>query len=287
MNNAVKLLFAVSLVLGAAIFVSCDNKPEKEANPLADSLAANNSELKGQLTEKEAAVQEFINAFNDIQANLDEIKEKEKIVSTSTQEGDVKSKEEQIKQDIQSIYELMARNKARLSSMNKKLRTANTKIEGLEKMIATLEAQLNDKDVQIGELTTKIEQLNIELTNLTVNYESLEQENEVKTEKLNQAYYVIGTSKELKEKNIVTKEGGFVGLGKTTNLKKDFNREYFTKIDITQTMVIPIGAKKVKILSSHPSNSYKLVGEKPVEKIEIINADDFWSVSKYLVIVIE
>lgn len=287
MKNAVKCLLAFGLVMSLAVFVACDNKPEKEPNPLADSLASDNDQLKGQLSEKEAAVQEFINAFNDIQANLDEIKEKEKIVSTSAQGGDVKSKEEQIKQDIQSIYELMARNKARLSSLNKKLKTANTKIEGLEKMIATLEAQLNDKDVQIGELTNKIEQLNIELSNLTVNYESLEQENEVKTEKLNQAYYVIGTSKELKEKGIVTKEGGFVGLGKTTNLKKDFNRDYFTKIDITQTVVIPIGAKKVKILSSHPSNSYKLVGEKPVEKIEITNAEDFWSVSKYLVMVIE
>lgn len=287
MKSAIKFICAASLVLFSALFVSCDNKPEKEENPLADSLATDNSNLKGQLSEKEAAVQEFINAFNDIQANLDEIKAKEKIVSTSTQAGDVKSKEEQIKQDIQSIYELMAKNKSRISSLNKKLRTANTKIEGLEKMIATLEAQLNEKDVQINELTNKIEQLNIELSNLVVNYESLEQENEVKTEKLNQAYYVIGTAKELREKGITTKEGGFVGLGKTTNLKKDFNRDYFTKIDITQTMVIPIGAKKVKILSSHPSNSYKLIGEKPVEKIEISNAEDFWSVSKYLVIVIE
>lgn len=154
-------------------------------------------------------------------------------------------------------------------------------------MIATLEAQLNEKDAQIGELTNKIEQLNIELSNLTVNYESLEQENEVKTEKLNAAYYVLGTNKELKEKGIVTKEGGFIGIGKTTGLKKDFNRDYFTKIDASQTTVIPIGAKKIKILSSHPSNSYKLVGEKPVEKLEITNTEDFWSASKYLVIVIE
>lgn len=282
-----KLVGALSVMIALSLFVSCDNNAGKEANPVADSLAADNSNLKGQLSEKEAAVQEFINAFNDIQANLDEIKQKEKIVSTSAQGGDVKSKEEQIKQDIQSIYELMARNKSRISSLNKKLKTANTKIEGLEKMIATLEAQLNEKDLQIGELTNKIEQLNIELSNLTVNYESLEQENEVKTEKLNQAYYVIGTARELKEKGITTKEGGFVGLGKTTNLKKDFNRDYFTKIDVTQTMVIPIGAKKVKILSSHPSNSYKLVGEKPVEKLEITNAEEFWSVSKYLVMVIE
>ena len=154
-------------------------------------------------------------------------------------------------------------------------------------MIATLEAQLNEKDIQITDLKNKVEQLNIELTNLVVNYENLEQESQVKTEKLNLAYYVIGTGKELKQKGITEKEGGFVGLGKVTELKKDFNKEYFTKIDVSQTTVIPIGAKKIKILSTHPSSSYKLVGQKPVEKLEIINADDFWSVSKYLVIVIE
>lgn len=287
MRTVIQFIFALSIFFTSACFVSCNGTGEKDPNPLADSLAGDNQNLKGQLGEKEAAVQEFINAFNEIQDNLNEIKEKEKIVTSSAQGGDVKSKEEQIKQDIQSIYEMMAKNKSRLSSLNKKLKTANTKIDGLEKMIATLEAQLNEKDVQIGELTNKIELLNIELSNLVVNYESLEQENEVKTEKLNLAYYVIGTSKELKEKGIVTKEGGFVGIGKTTNLKKDFNRDYFTKVDISQVSVIPIGAKKIKILSSHPSNSYKLVGEKPVEKIEITNAEDFWSVSKYLVIVID
>ena len=287
MKTTIKFIFALSILFSVAFFTSCNTGGEKEPNPLADSLAGDNKNLKGSLSEKEVALQEFVNSFNEIQANLDAIKEKEKIVNASAQGGDVKSKEEQIKQDIQSIYELMAKNKSRISSLNKKLKTANTKIEGLEKMIATLEAQLNEKDVQIGELTNKIEQLNIELSNLVVNYESLEQENQVKTEKLNLAYYVIGTAKELREKGITTKEGGFIGIGKTTELKKDFNRDYFTKIDASQTSVIPLGAKKVKILSSHPSNSYKLIGEKTVEKLEISNSEDFWSVSKYLVIVID
>ncbi len=287
MKTAIKFILALSIVITSTFFTSCNNKGEKEANPLADSLAGDNNNLKGELSEKEVALQEFVSTFNEIQSNLDAIKEKEKIVTASSQGGDVKSKEEQIKLDIQSIYELMTKNKSRLASLNKKLKTANTKIDGLEKMIASLEAQLNDKDVQIGELANKIEQLNIEISNLTVNYQNVEAESEVKTAKLNTVYYVIGTGKELKQKGITEKEGGFIGLGKVTELKKDFNKDYFTKIDASQTMVIPIGAKKIKILSSHPSNSYKLVGEKPVEKLEILNAEDFWSISKYLVIVIE
>ena len=287
MKTIMKFLAAAMILFAAIVNVSCGNGKEKEVNPLADSLAGDNANLKGELTDKEKALQEFVNSFNEIQSNLNEIKEKEKIVNNNTQGGDVKSKEEQIKQDIQSIYDLMGKNKARLASLNKKLKNANTKISGLEQMIATLEAQLNDKDVQINDLKNKVEQLNIELSNLTVNYQNAEQESAVKTEKLNLAYYVIGTGKELKQKGITEKEGGFIGLGKTTEVKKDFNKDYFTKIDISQTTSIPIGAKKIKILSTHPSNSYKLVGEKPVEKLEITNAEEFWSASKYLVIVIE
>jgi len=287
MNKMIKFLAVTLIAFAAFATVSCGGPKEKETNPLADSLAGDNANLKGELTEKEQALQDFVNGFNEIQANLDEIKAKEKIVSGNTQSGDVKSKEEQIKSDIQAIYDLMSKNKSRIASLNKKLKNANTKIAGLEQMIANLEAQLNEKDVQITDLKNKIEQLNIELSNLTVNYENIEHESATKTEKLNTAYYVIGTGKELKQKGVTEKEGGFIGLGKTTELKKDFNKDYFTKVDASQTTTIPIGAKKIKIITTHPSSSYKIVGEKPVEKLEITNTEDFWSASKYLVIVIE
>jgi DNA repair exonuclease SbcCD ATPase subunit len=286
MKNLKFLVIALVMSVSSISFTSC-NSGEKEPNPLADSLANLNNELGGKLTEKEQALQEFVTTFNEIQANLNEIKEKEKIVTTSAKGGDVKSKEDQIKEDIQAIYDLMGKNKSRINSLTKKLKASKSQIKGLEEMIANLQAQLTDKDNQITELKSQIEALNIELSNINTNYEEVEQEVEVKTEKLNTAYYAFGTAKELKEKGITTKEGGFIGLGKSTKVKDDFNKEYFTKIDVTQTSSINIGAKKVKILSTHPSSSYKLVGEKSVEKIEILNAEEFWGASKYLVIVIE
>lgn len=281
--------FIVALFLGLAAinFTSCKGSDEKEPNPLADSLNDVNNELNGKLSEKEAAIQQFVTTFNEIQDNLNAIKEKEKIVTGSAKAGDVKSKEDQIKEDIQAIYDLMGKNKNRINSLTKKLKASKVQIEGLEKMLETLQAQLTAKDNEITDLKSQIEALNIELSNINMNYEEIEQEVEVKTEKLNTAYYAFGTSKELKEKGIITKEGGFIGIGKSSKLKDDFNRDYFTKLNITQTSSIVIGAKKVKILTTHPSNSYKLIGEKTVEKIEITNAEEFWGASKYLVIIIE
>ncbi len=287
MKTIKTLIIIAILAISPAFFTSCGNGDEKEINPLADSLALINGDLNGQLTEKEKAVQEFVGAFNEIQENLNAIKEKEKMIAGNTKSGDIKSKEDQIKEDIQAIYELMSKNKNKLARVQKKLKNADSKIAGLEQMIANLEAQLNEKDVQINDLKNTIETLNIELSNLQMNFEEVEEEVEVKTNKLNTAYYAIGTSKELKEKNVITKEGGFIGLGKTSALKSDFNKEYFTKVNITELTSIPLGAKKVKILTTHPSASYKLVGEKPIEKLEILNAEDFWGASKYLVIIIE
>jgi len=277
---------ALLLALSSLMFTSCKDEG-KVANPLADSLSNVNSSLNGQLSDKEAALQEFISSFNEIQENLNAIKEKEKIVSKVTTAGDAKSKQGQIQEDIQSIYDLMQKNKNRIGSLSSKLKQSNLKIEGLEKMIENLQNSITLKDGEIAELKTKLEGLNVELSNLNTNYKSLESENNAKQETINTAYYAIGTKKELIEKKVITKEGGFIGIGKSTVVKEDFNREYFTKVNIEQLSSVNIGAKKAKVITSHPSSSYKLVGEKPVEKLEIKNATEFWSVSKYLIIVIE
>ncbi len=275
------------LSIGSLTFTGCGNDAEKNKNPLADSLAAVNGNLSGELNQKEAALQEFIASFNEIQENLNAIKEKEKIVTNASEKGDVKSKSGQIKEDIQSIYDLMAKNKNRIGSLTKKLKESNLKLEGLEKMIENLQNTINLKDTEIADLKAKMEGLNIELSNLNTNYQAVEAESAGKTEMLNTAYYAIGTAKELKDKKVISREGGFIGIGKTTTVNSDFNKEYFTKIDVEQATTINIGAKKAKIVTTHPKNSYRLVGEKPIEKLEITNPKEFWSASKYLVIVID
>jgi len=285
--RSIKIIIACLLIaIGSTTFTNCKDSGEK-GNPLADSLKNANGELSGQLNEKSAALQEFIESFNEIQENLNAIKEKEKIVANASSKGDVKNKGNQIKEDIQAIYDLMAKNKNRISSLSAKLKQSNLKLAGMEKMIENLQNTITLKDEEIAELKTRMEGLNIELANLNTNYKVVEGESSQKTEMLNTAYYTIGTRKELQDKKVISKEGGFIGLGKSTKVTDDFNKEYFTKINIEQTTSINIGAKKVKLLSNHPKNSYKLVGEKPIEKIEITNPKEFWDASKYLVIVID
>lgn len=278
--------FASFLFLFSILFSNCGNGDE-DKNPLADSLRNANSELAGQLNDKAAAMQEFIESFNEIQDNLNAIKEKEKVLNLNGSKGDVKNKGNQIKEDIQAIYDLMALNKNKMGALSEKLKQSNLKLSGLEKMIENLQNSLVLKEEEIETLKAKLESLNVELANLNTNYKVVEGESAAKTEALNTAYYTIGTTKELQEKKIIAKEGGFIGIGKSTKVSSDFNKDLFVKINIEQIKSINIGAKKIKLLTTHPVSSYKLIGTKPIERIEITNVAEFWAASKYLVIVIE
>jgi hypothetical protein len=42
--------------------------------------------------------------------------------------------------------------------------------------------------------------------------------------------------------------------------------------------------KKINIITSHPANSYRIEGEKTADKLVILDAKAFWSLSKVLVI---
>jgi len=254
-----------------------------------DSLKAITGGQQVRIHDQDSSMQEFIRGFNEIQDNLDIIKEKEKIVSSSSKDAETrKSKEEQIIADIQTIYDVMNKNKQRLANMKTKLSASNKKNEELEKFIARLTTEIEEKDSQINSLKGDLERLNIEMSTLVTTYKEEVQASDVKTEKLNTAYYAFGTSKELIKNGVLTKEGGFIGLGKSQKIKEDFNKDYFTKIDVTSVTSIPLGAKKAKLITTHPAGSYKIEGaEGKAEKLTITNQEDFWSASKYLVIVIE
>ncbi len=254
-----------------------------------DSLTAVSGGQAVRIDKQDSSIQSFIRGFNEIQDNLDEIKKKEKIVTENSKDPEVrKSKEQEIVDDIQAIYDIMNKNKQRLASMKSKLKESNKKNDELEKFIARLTTEIEEKDAKINDLKGQLERLNVEMTALNLNYEEATQESSVKTEKLNTAYYAFGTSKELIKNNVLTKEGGFIGMGKTAKMKEDFNKGYFTKVDISVLTEIVLGAKKAKFITTHPASSYKIEGpDGKAEKIVITNAEDFWSASKYLVVVVE
>jgi hypothetical protein len=282
----------IILLLATTLF-GC-NSEEKRKAALADSLAYVNKSINNELKErdsliinKETAMNEFITSFNEIQENLNQIKEKERIVSASSKDPEFKkSNKDQINSDIQLIYDLLGQNKQKVASLSKRLKSSNLKIDELELAVTNLTNQLVEKEAEITDLKTALEALNVDFANLKTKYNEEKEMSDQKTEKLNTAYYIVGTTKELRDKDAITKEGGFIGLGKVVELNEEICPTCFTRVDITKVKNIPVKGRKVSVITSHPANSYRLVeGATAISKLEILDPEQFWSISKYLIVV--
>jgi hypothetical protein len=104
------------------------------------------------------------------------------------------------------------------------------------------------------------------------------------TQELNRAYFAIGSRKELVDNNIITREGGFLGIGRSNKVRADLNHDFFTRLDMTKDFEITIAGNNPQLITSHPSDTYEIGLDDDVNVLYIKNADRFWGTSKYLVI---
>ena len=281
MKNLSFLLFALAFTL----FVSCGNNEKK---PQTEKFEQNDS-LQKIISQKDNEINDMMETFNQIQEGLREINEAENRVNI-VKDGEGANKRRQIVENIQFIQNTMKQNRALIEKLRQQMRESSIKGDNMRKTIDELVKQLEEKDQQLrqlrAELDTKdihIAELDKTVSTLNDNVSTLKTESSQKTEtinaqdkQLNTAWFVFGTKKELKAQHII--DGSRV-------LESNFNKNYFTKIDIRVEKEIKLYSKSAKILTMHPSSSYTLHQDaNKMYVLRINNPQIFWSTSKYLVI---
>ncbi|MEG0807588.1 MAG: hypothetical protein RR410_04465 [Alistipes sp.] len=281
-----KQLFIV--VLGAVIVLtSCVSKQvAMQAEGQRDSLAM-------VVSAKDSLINAVFTDINTISENLSLIKSRENLISVSDNAEGGRRPVEEINNDIAAIDRLLQENKAKIASLQytaSQLRKANVRIVALEKMIADLNTQLGEKTSEIEQLRDKLSKMGIEVQSLNerVAARSAEVDNlsgqKVELEnQLNSVYYIVGAEKELRNAQIINKQG-FIGRTLTVNKKGNFDS--FTKADSRLLSEIPIGQKKITLVTTHPEGSYELMTDanKIVTTLKIIDPARFWESSKMLVV---
>ncbi len=292
MKKIVSFALFVSVIVVLSMSTGCTKKYKVEIerlNAVADSL-------KNVGHEKDNVTMAYVSGFNSIQSNLELIKQKEKIISEEASGSleERKSYEAQINSDIAAINELLQKNKQLVESLRAQLKSSGKKNAELQKMIDNLTAVIETKDAEIAALKDELTKKNFQINDLESNLTKAGEVNKEKTAEIeaqiiekNTVYYIIGDRKSLTEKNIITKDGGFVGIGKTRKVSADFDKSQFTQVDLRELKSLPVFSKKPKLLSVHPTGSYEFVGAKTIDSLKIIHPDDFWSASKYLVLMID
>lgn len=281
-----KLFFMVCCA--ALLMTGC--KDGKNAPGLA-SVQQTDS-LNDVIAQKDSEINEMMGTLNDIEEGFRLINEAENRVAL-LKNGEGTSKKQNLKENIQFIAERMKQNRELIAKLQKQLESSTLKGGQLKKTIDNLTAQLEEKDKQLLALREELDKKDIHISeldetigNLNTNVSNLSADNQQKAEtinaqdkQLNTAWYVFGTKKELKGQHIL--EGGKVMNG-------NFNKNYFTKVDIRNTTEIKLYSKSAKLLTAHPASSYSLTHDASKQYVlRITNPEIFWSTSKYLVVLVK
>jgi seryl-tRNA synthetase len=238
-----------------------------------------------------------------IQNNLDSIKELEKIVTLNRPSGNegAQSMDEKIMDDIKLLYLKMEQNKLIIAKMEKDLKNSSIYNAQLVKMVERLKKDLSAKEeeivklkdelakskIYIDELIADVDKLALEKEGLEETVVKKEEEIAAKDDEMHTAYWIVGTAKELKEKGVMTKEGGFIGIGRAKKLSGSVDLNKLTKINTKEVKNIAIGGKKAELISPHPAGTYEWKGEKKKDGLVITDHEGFWRNSKVLVIVVD
>jgi len=274
------------LCAAALLITACEQDPTRSEQ--YKQLEQDQSRTEDMVHMKDSTINDLFGTFNRISENLRTIREKQGQLGNSTTTGPEMGKdmEQHIMDDIHMIDSLLEQNRALIAKLRKDAKKNGGRIAELTRTVEELERTVAEKDTEIGSLKDQLSSTNASLAELIGMYRDKEQLAALQRDELNTAWYAVGSAKELRENGVLTKEGGVAGIGATNKLNAaGLNKEYFKQVDITRTMEIPINAKKAKLATSHPASSYRFDGQ--VDKLVITDAAQFWSMSKYLVVVVD
>ena len=273
--------------LAALVLTGC-----KDGKTTAGIGAAQSDSLNSIIAQKDSELNDLMGTINEIEDGLNQINEAENRV-TLLKNGEGASKKQKLKEDVQFIATRMKQNKELIAKLQKQMANSsikseqlqktidllNKKLEAKEKEMQALREELDKQDIHIMELDETINNLNTKSNRLASESSKKSEVINAQDKQINTAWYVFGTKKELKNQHIL--EGNKVMTG-------NFNKNYFTKIDIRDLSEIKLYSKNVKVLTTHPSSTYTLVRDANKQyTLRITNPQIFWSTSKYLVVLVK
>ena len=208
------------LILTLTLFFSVCNFQSEEYK----ALKAQNDSLLRAKQAMQDELDEYFATMNQIEQNIEKIKETEGIISTTSGDPELDTdSRSKINEDLVYLNDMLKTNKEELAKLKKRINSSALKSSELERTlarltkaleeesakIALLETEIAQKDALIAELGTTVEVLGKDIENLKTNVETKESKIKEQDVTIHTAWYVFGTRKELKEQNIETSDGIF------------------------------------------------------------------------------
>ncbi|MDP3451952.1 MAG: hypothetical protein Q8R90_03260 [Bacteroidales bacterium] len=258
----------------------------------AKELEKQNQSLTLELAKSDSVSNVYLMIINDIESAFDSIIPAEKL-STSVPLGqqlrarftnkmdEMNNQMLEHEKKYRSLSYRFAKSNATISEMSAKIEELNKVVKEKERLNSELAQTLNELENQNEEQAATIK-------SLVEQIKALDEIIESKTNSMNVAFYITGTQRELREKGIIEKSGGFLGfLGRVNTLNPNLDKKHLEQIDIREIPTFTLNAKikDIEFITRHQPESYQLEESTDgTTTLFITDPSEFWRNSKYLVI---
>jgi len=276
------------VILSFVIISLAGCKYKKEA----EQLQITRQDLTSRLAKSDSTLGVYLSIINDIGRRLDSLAMES---NTPQQAAAGNELRDRLNTTVNAIRNLMNENDKRYQALRSRYAGSNSKLASLESEITGLNTLVEQKDSLINVLNVKIAGLNGTIEEQNLKLSDLSNENVKKDEsiesaikKLNTAYFISGADKDLQDKNIIAKEGGFLGfLGRVDVVSPAIDKSSLEMLDIREKKVFDIQSisKKVSCITYHPAGSYELKENGPdSSQLTVTDPEKFWEDSKLLIV---
>lgn len=278
-NTAVILFFATMLISASCVQQSRHNAVLEQR----DSLMAQNEQ-------NEKLMAELQTYIDEIAMSLDSIAYHESLLflpDPETPNGTVSKS--LIKTRLDAFQDLVDRQQMKIQVLEDSLNVNNANLRSIKSLLVHMQGQIDAKNYQIETIRAELEAKNKDIRNLRHTIASLEsdmsdlhrqkrEQEEIliaQNELMNEAYFLMGTKKELASWGAIT--------GGKASANPDLSN--FIKVDIRYFTELQIPSARPKILTSMPADAYALENNGDgTSTLIIADPAEFWKVSKILTI---
>ena len=221
-----------------------------------------------------------------IKDNINEINKQELIINNKKNNPDFIEKDTtDIIKSIKILTKKLQENESMILALNNAVKLEKDKNSQFVSKVTDLREEIAQSNREVYYLKEELNSMNASFEAIFKKYNLQNKKISDLNQKLNEVAYVIGSKSELLDNGVLTKTGGLIGIGKTRKLNSDLNTDYFTYVSKYKFQNIPLGYKTVRLMTAHPTSSYRLsTSNEIIDSLIIINQDDFWRNSKFLVV---
>lgn len=283
-----------ALIGGLCLFVAttgCSGGPSKQ-----EVLSANDSLTQVALRQQNE-LSDLMETMSEVTRQLDEINgtirlnEGELDPTLADRRDDLIKALDDIRRQIADKEKAIAELEKKYASVLSQNKELKKTVERMQKDLARSQETVVRYEQSLAENAETIRSLTGDVSRMADSLRVAQADNADKQqiltaqdEMLNCGYYIVAPKKALKELGLITGTGLFQ---KPRLDAGNLDAECFTACDIRSLTQIPLGAKKVTVVSPMPEGSYRLDKQDDgTLTLVVTDAAQFWSVTRFLVIML-